>query len=134
MIEFEKSVRAIEGVTQVELKSLPVWLIERLDETFHAPEQGYSSDAERVDWHLGGDWLGHWGSATLGGKDVYAFEYCAIDSQSLFEPAELAEMLYCGLEVAEPCQQFEVDTIAVLTEHRRLLPRRKSESKALAHN
>jgi hypothetical protein len=133
MTEFEESVHEIEGLTAFSLWTLPEWLSMRLDYMFVSRKEGPLSDADFVDEFIRGEWLDYWGTATIDGKEVWVFEYCDEDIFELYEPAYLAEMLFCGLVMVEPSRSYRGGIIACFTEHRATMPRQKKASVELAH-
>lgn len=133
MTEFEMSVHEIEGLTAFSLWTLPEWFSERLNEMFVSRKKGPLSDADFVDEFIRDEWLDHWGLATIYGKDVFIFEYYDDDMFELYEPARIAEMLFCGLVMVETSRHYQGGTIACFTEHRALIPRRKATSLESAH-
>lgn len=124
MVEFSESVRDIEGLTSFQLGKVPEWLADCLNETLVGHPEN-SSGTDLVAFHLNREWLGDWGTATINGNEVFMSEYLAIDAWALFEPAQLAETLYYGLNVVEDSRSCNGVT-AVFSEERVLIPRRNT--------
>jgi hypothetical protein len=116
MICFEQNVNEVGGLTSFKLNRLPAWMKQRVLSSSGTAANELMTDSEVVDTFVRDEWLGHWGAATIGGREVFVLEHLDVNCKGVVEAAELAHRLQCGFLVVEMNDDYEGGCTTYLTE------------------